>query len=419
MTTDSTSSSACVRASFADGRGVDICIVGGGGHVGLPLGIVFANKGYNVLINDINAKTLENIAQGRMPFMEQGAEPLLRKALDQGRLSFSCDVSSLSEAPVLIVTIGTPVDEFHNPDYKVFKNWIMGVLDHLRDGQLLLLRSTVFPGTTTWLDGYLRKHGRKLDVAFCPERIVEGKAVEELTRLPQIVSGTSETALRKAGELFKVIAPSVVELSPMEAEFAKLFANTYRYVQFAVANQFYMICDEAGIDYHRVQAGVKQDYPRLADMPGSGFAAGPCLFKDTLQLAAFLQNRFALGNAAVSVNEGIMLYITDHMLRDQPLGTMTVGLLGMAFKANSDDIRSSLSYKLKKILEIRAKDVLTTDPYVTVDPNLLPLDEVIDRSDLLILCAPHSDYKGLDLKGTPVLDIWGFFDKAQRFGHKG
>ena len=197
----------------------------------------------------------------------------------------------------------------------------------------------------------------------------------------------------------------------MEAEFAKLFCNAYRYVQFAVANQFYMLADSAGLDYARIRAGLMEDYPRMRDLPGAGFAAGPCLFKDTLQLVAFSENKFNLAVSAVQVNEGLPAYLTARLREKYPLKKMTVGLLGMAFKADSDDARSSLSYKLKKQLTLHAKAVLTTDPLVTGDRELRPLAEVVRRSDLLVLCAPHSAYAGLDPKGKPVFDIWNFLKR--------
>ena len=396
------------KMMFKNGENADLCIVGGAGHVGLPLAIVFASKGMKVLINDVDGNAIETIKQGQIPFMEDGAEPLLKQALKDGNLLFSQDSGCLQETPVIIVTIGTPVDEFQNPDYRAFKRWVDNALPYLCDGQLIILRSTVYPGTTHWLQKYLLSKKIRVKVSFCPERIVQGHAIKELKDLPQIVSGTTSNAIKQASALFGKIAPEVVELQPLEAEFAKLFANAYRYIQFAIANQFYMICHSAGVDYYNVLEGLKRNYPRSADIPSAGFAAGPCLYKDTMQLSAFSKNQFFLGHSAMLINEGIVLYIVDHILKDLPIHKMTIGLLGMAFKANNDDIRSSLSYKLKKILELQAEEVLITDPHVTMDKNIIPLEEVIDRSDLLILCAPHNAYKGIDTKGKQLIDIWGF-----------
>ncbi|MBX9686405.1 MAG: nucleotide sugar dehydrogenase [Candidatus Obscuribacterales bacterium] len=389
----------------------EVCIIGGAGHVGLPLALAFAKSGKSVLIYDINEESLRRIAAGEVPFMEDGAEELLPEVLASGRLQLSSDPARVADAETVIITIGTPVDEFLNPVFKLIRNCIDTLLPHLRDGQLLVLRSTVYPGTTDWLARHLNDHGRNLLISFCPERVVQGKALEEIQKLPQLISGVTDEARDKAAKLFSAVAPEVVYLEPIEAEFAKLFNNAYRYIEFAIANEFYMIMRAAGVDYNRVLEGMSKNYPRAKNIPKPGFAAGPCLFKDTMQLSAFSNNRFSLGHSAMLVNEGLVLHIVDEIGNSQKLENLTVGLLGMAFKADNDDTRSSLSYKLKKVLEFRAKRVLTTDPHVTTDSELLALEEVIEKSDLLILCVPHSSYKGLDLKGKEVVDIWGFFNK--------
>lgn len=389
----------------------DICIVGGAGHVGLPLAVAFAEKGQRVLIYDINEAVLELIANGGVPFKEEGIEDVLPGVLASGNLSLSSKKEDISKADAVIITIGTPVDEFLNPVFKMIKSCIDDLLPFLRDEQLLVLRSTVYPNTTDWLARYLDDNGRELLVAFCPERVVQGKGLEEIKKLPQLVGGVTPEAQQKAADLFAILAPEVVELKPIEAEFAKLFNNAYRYIEFAIANEFYMITRAAGVDYYKVLKGMSHNYPRAKNIPKAGFAAGPCLFKDTMQLSAFSNNRFSLGHSAMLVNEGLVLYIIDEIARDHNLAELKVGLLGMAFKADNDDIRSSLSYKLKKALDFKAKKVFTTDPHVVVDPELKPLDFVIENSDLLILCTPHSEYKNLDLKGTPIVDIWGFFER--------
>ena len=230
--------------------------------------------------------------------------------------------------------------------------------------------------------------------------------------MPQIVSGTTPEAEREAAALFERIAPEVVVVSPIEAEFAKLFTNAYRYIEFAATNEFYLVAKSAGVDYQRVLMAMKHNYPRLKSIPRPGFAAGPCLVKDTMQLSAFARNQFGLGHAALLINEGLVLHVIDDIKRRRDLASTTVGLLGMAFKAESDDVRASLSYKFKKILSGQARAVLTTDPFVTTDPELMPLDDVIAESDLLILCAPHAVYRDADFKGRPVFDVWGHLEGA-------
>ena len=389
-------------------------MVGGAGHVGLPLSIVFAAKGLRVLIYDVNARALETIMAGKVPFMERGAEPLLRAALTRGRLCSTTEAADVARASNIVIVIGTPVDEFLNPSLKPVMKCIDTLLPYLSDEQLVILRSTVYPGVTESVGKYLSSKNRNPKLSFCPERIVQGHAVEELQSLPQIVSGTTPEAEDAAAALFSRIAPGVVRLAPIEAELVKLFSNAYRYIQFAVTNQFYLIANSAGVDYFRVLAGMKDGYPRMADVPGPGFAAGPCLFKDTMQLAAFYRNQFSIGHAAMLVNEGLPSFVVDNLrARYDNLNDMTVGLLGMAFKADNDDPRSSLSYKLKKLLVFCTKAVLTTDPYVTTDDTLLPLDEVISRSDMLILCTPHRVYRDLVLRDKIVVDIWNLWRNDQ------
>ena len=179
-------------------------------------------------------------------------------------------------------------------------------------------------------------------------------------------------------------------------------------MKFAVANQFFMIAHQAGIDYTNVLRAIREDYPRAQDLPGPGFAAGPCLFKDTMQLAAFTADHFPIGQSAMQVNEGLPAYIVSALERRYgSLHGRTVGILGMAFKAESDDTRASLSFKLRKLLAWAGARVLCTDPYV-VDERLVPLDQVVAESEVIVLGVPHRAYRGLSFGvERDVVDIWG------------
>jgi UDP-N-acetyl-D-mannosaminuronic acid dehydrogenase len=383
----------------------DVVVIGGCGHVGLPLAIALAHRGALVSIYDVSQPAVDQVNAGQLPFDEPGAAALLERAVAVGRLRASTDPSVVGSAEDVVVVIGTPVDEHLNPSQSAIPRALEGCAGHLRDGQLLVLRSTVFPGVTALVEKMIAGLGVQIDVAFCPERIAEGNAMTELFELPQIVSARSPAGLDRAVKLFSLLTETIVELLPEEAELAKLFTNVWRYIKFAAANQFYMMANDRGLDFERIRQGLAQDYPRAADMPGAGFAAGPCLFKDTMQLAAFNNNNFALGHTAMAINEGLPLYLVHRLEQAYDLPNLTVGILGMAFKGGSDDIRSSLSYKLKRILEFKADAVLCADPHVTVDPKLLPADEVIARSDLLIIATPHPEYRGL-VTDKPVADLW-------------
>ena len=393
---------------------LDIVVLGGGGHVGLPLSLAFAQAGLRVGIYDTNQATLDRIAAGQMPFLENGADDLLAEVLATGRLVFGADGSMIERTKQLVVVIGTPVDEFLGPSMTIFEKAVDQIGPHLRDGALVVLRSTVYPGTTAYVAQHLADRGLRVDLAFCPERIAEGHALEELHSLPQIIGADDDTAAERAAALFAHLTAKTIRTSSKEAELAKLFTNTWRYMKFAVANQFLMISDQAGVDYTNVLRAIREDYPRAADLPGPGFAAGPCLFKDTMQLAAFTSDHFPLGQAAMQVNEGLPAYIVSALERRYGgLQGKTVGILGMAFKSESDDTRASLSYKLRKLLSWAGARVVATDPYV-IDDRLVSLDCVLAESDVLVLGAPHKAYRSLEIGGKDVIDVWGALGEGIR-----
>ena len=383
----------------------DVVVVGGCGHVGLPLAIILASKNLKVVAFDTNTQVVATVNSGKMPFDEPGAPEVLTEVLRTKLFSASSDKKLVSTAEHVVVVIGTPVDEHLNPDPEVVPNAVAQLLDVLKDGQHLVLRSTVYPGVTKLVERVISGSGKKIDVSFCPERIAEGKAVEELVALPQIISARTTHAVDRAKSLFSNLTSNMIVVSPEEAELAKLFTNTWRYIKFAAANQLYTIANDFGVDFERVRHAITTDYPRAADMPGAGFAAGPCLFKDTMQLAAFNNNNFTLGHSSMMINEGLPLYLVSRIEKNYDLSKMTVGVLGMAFKAESDDIRSSLSYKLKRILKFKAQSVICADALVSDDETLIGEAELIDRADLIVIGAPHKRYASMPIS-KPVVDIW-------------
>src|SRR4030088_2164910 len=385
---------------------LDVVIVGGCGHVGLPLALSLADSGYRVGIDDIDAAKIDQVRSGSVPFLENGAEELLKKLLPSGRLQLSADPGLLERTDTVILVIGTPIDEFMNPSVRIFDRVVDDLIPHLRDGSLVVLRSTVFPGTTESVERRLRAAGIDAEVVFCPERIAEGHALEEIRSLPQLIGASTDTAFEKASKLFDRLGVQVVRTAPLEAELAKLLTNTWRYMKFAIANQFFQIAHRSGVDYNRVLNAIRQDYPRAQDLPAPGFAAGPCLLKDTMQLSAFTSDHFPMGQAAMQVNEGLPSYIVDTLNSRRPLLGRTVGILGMAFKGESDDPRASLSYKLRKLAQFKGAKVMCTDPYIQ-DPTFEPLEKVLRESEVLIVGAPHRAYRTLELDGREVVDVWG------------
>jgi UDP-N-acetyl-D-mannosaminuronic acid dehydrogenase len=383
----------------------DIVIIGGCGHVGLPLGLAFARAGKRVAALDIDTAKIARVNEGEMPFLDRGADELLRRVLADGTFRATADPSLIAGAEVVITVVGTPVDEYLNPRLYLIAELVTEHLSRLRTGQLFILRSTVYPGTSERVHDLFRERGLEIDVAFCPERVAEGKALEEITSLPQIIAGCTDRAQRRAEDLFRLLTPDLIPTPPLAAELTKLFNNAWRYAQFALANQFFMIANDHGVDFYEVFRAMTERYPRGQGFPKAGLAAGPCLFKDTVQLGAYNNNTFFMGQAAVMINEGLPNYIVQRVLRRFELKKLTAGILGMTFKADSDDPRDSLAFKLRKILQSECKQVVCTDPFLK-DPAFLPLEEVLRRADILFIGSPHTAYRKLDFGKTPVVDVW-------------
>ena len=381
-------------------------VIGGAGHVGLPLALTFAGEGLPTVIYDIDRKAIESIRKGTMPFAEEGAQEVLERVLAESVLEIHDHPRTLRECEYLVLIIGTPVDEHLNPDFVSILRAIDDCAAHLRDGQILILRSTVFPGVSERVQRYLHDQGLRVSVAFCPERIAQGQSLKEFRALPQIISAFDDDTLERVRDLFARFVPECIALSPAEAELAKLVTNAWRYLQFAAVNQFYMIATEHGLDFDRILHACRHRYPRMVGMPGPGLAAGPCLRKDTMQLAAFSHHSFVLGHAAMLVNEGLPMHLVKLARQHGPLLDKTVGILGMAFKAESDDARDSLSYKLRRLLMMETKTVLCTDPYVR-DPRLVPLERVLAEAEVIFIGAPHAVYRNLRIPTSTVLvDVW-------------
>ena len=253
----------------------------------------------------------------------------------------------------------------------------------------------------------LNKDKKNIKVTFYPERFIQGYAIEEFNDFPQIIGAVDKKAEIETKKFLKQLKSEIICLNPEEAELTKLFLNSYRYVQFSIANQFFKIAKNAKLDYRKINYAMSHNYKR-GNIPSPGFTAGPCLFKDTMQLYSFSKNDFSLGIEAMTTNEGIADFIVDKIKEENKLSKKVVGILGMAFKPESDDTRNSLSYKLKKILQLNARKVLTTDPYVKNDEDIKSLEYVKKNSDILIIATPHKIYKKIKIKKL-IYNIWNDF----------
>lgn len=386
----------------------DVVIIGGLGHVGLPLGLVFANKGLRVCLHDKNTEVAELVKKGQMPFVEYGAAAILKRLNKKGDvLSISSDIRDVSLAKHVIVAIGTPVDEYLNPNVRVFLEFFQTLKKHLRKNQTIIIRSTIYPRTCQQVMKIL---GGNIQLAYCPERIAQGHAIKELKELPQLIAGVTLKAQNSAAKLFALIAPKIIKVSMEEAELAKLFTNAWRYIQFSISNQFYMIANDFNLDFDRIRQVMADGYGRAYNIPSAGFAAGPCLLKDTMQLAAFNNNNFFLGHAAMMVNEGLPNYIVENIRKKYDISKVKVGILGMTFKAEIDDTRDSLSFKLGKILRFHGADVYYSDEYAK-DPTFISKEQLVKACDIVIIGVPHIAYKNLKIpKKVKIVDAWGIFE---------
>jgi UDP-N-acetyl-D-mannosaminuronic acid dehydrogenase len=383
----------------------DVAIIGGLGHVGLPLGLVFANKGLKVCLHDKDTKNAELVKSGVMPFIEYGADPILKKLIrKKDALTISADIKDVSLAKYVVIAIGTPVDEYLNPNVRIFLEYFSTLKKYLNKKQTIIIRSTIYPRTCQQI---MKLLGNDTLLAYCPERIAQGYAIQELKELPQLVAGVTKKAQNNAVNLFKLIAPQIFKVTMEEAELVKLFTNAWRYIQFSITNQFYMIANEFNQDFNRIRQVMSDGYGRAYNIPSAGFAAGPCLLKDTMQLAAFNNNNFLLGHAAMMVNEGLPNFIVEGIRKRHDISKKKIGILGMAFKADIDDIRDSLSFKLGKILRFHGAKVSYSDEYAK-DPTFISKAQLVSKCDIVIVGAPHSNYKKLKIpKNKEVIDVWG------------
>ncbi len=382
----------------------EITIIGGAGHVGLAFALICTSKKIKVHIHDINKESLILIKKGIMPHKEKNGAKYLRRAIKNNLLTFSYKFEDIKLNKINVVCLGTPIDKFLNPQYNILIDIVKKLIKYLKNENHLIIRSTVFPGTTRFLHQLLENNKKNIKMSFFPERFVQGLALEEFNKFPHIIGSINKKSENECKKFLSIFSKDIITMKPEEAEITKLFLNSYRYIQFSIANQFYKIADTADLNYKKINHAMRYKYKR-GNIPSPGFTAGPCLFKDTMQLSAFSNNNFSLGMEAMNTNEGLVNYLVNKIKNKHNLSEITVGILGMSFKAESDDIRNSLSYKIKKVLSIHSKKVLTSDPYVKNDKDIKSLDYVKNKSDILIIATPHNIYKKIKTKKT-IYNVW-------------
>jgi UDP-N-acetyl-D-mannosaminuronic acid dehydrogenase len=401
-----------------------IAILGGAGHVGLPFGLVLADEGHEITLIDKNERRLATIANGDLPFSEPGATDLLADALATGQLQTTTKIDAIAGCDVVVFVVGTPIDEHHNPQMDSLLDLVDSTIEHLDGDELLLFRSTVYPGTTTIVRDRLEENGYDVGddvyLAFGPERVAQHHALEEIVGLPQLIGAFDEASYVRTEAFFEeFIKADCHRLTPTEAELGKLFTNMWRYLTFAAANEFHLIADSFAthhnVNVNRILERTADGYPRF-DVPSPGAnVGGPCLTKDGWFLVDNIPFN-ELVSASYQINEGMPSRLIDRMAEREP-NPEKIAILGMTFKPNSDDTRNSVAFKMRKQLQMKGYSNV-----VEVEPNVEGFDEMdeISGSDWVILMTPHNEFRDFDRVRTTVddrdalyCDIWGFWDEMQ------
>jgi UDP-N-acetyl-D-mannosaminuronic acid dehydrogenase len=386
-----------------------LTIIGGAGHIGLPLGLLFAEKGIKVNLYDKNLYAIKKINNSELPFVEENGVKLLKK--NKKKIFATSNKNCISKSNVLIVCIGTPVKN-NKPDLIFFFKLFKEIKNLLNPNQLIIIRSSIYPGTCKKIYQFLGKNFT--NISYCPERVVQGKSISELPKLPQVISGISSSAINKSKNLFSLICKKTIVTSILEAELIKLFSNAWRYINFSISNEFYMACENFNIKFDRLRKIMIDGYERNKNIPTAGFAAGPCLYKDTMQLNSFLKQSFSLGKVSTKINQKLPYFIYKQLLNKfkNNLKYKKIGILGITFKADIDDIRDSLALELFNLLKRKKLKVIFSDNYNLTLKKNLNQKKLISKSDIIIIGAPHKVYKTIKIpKNKYLIDIWGFIEK--------
>jgi UDP-N-acetyl-D-mannosaminuronic acid dehydrogenase len=392
------------------------------GRVGLPLALSFADRGLEVVGVDRQDAVLDQLAAGHMPFRETGTQELLERVLDGGRFDRTKVVQDAARADHIVLTLHTPSYSHIEIDISQVRGVVDDLLPVLREGHSLILRSTVAPGTTEWVAGYIEqrrgfKVGEELFVAHVPERIAENHFLEEIATLPCIVGGVGEGSGARAAELFEVFGTEIVQTTPVQAELAKIWTNILRYTQFALPNLLMMECEQYGANVFDVIELINHDYPR-GGIAQPGLTAGACLRKDF----TFSEERSSAPGmllAVSRVHETVPVFLVKGLksrlggsLRD-----LKVAVLGLTFKRGSDDVRDSLSYKVVRMLERELAHVARHDPHVPDDSE--PLEAALEGADAVVIATNHSEFSDLLERlpeGTLLVDPWNVTGAGRVFG---
>ncbi|MBS3175057.1 nucleotide sugar dehydrogenase [Candidatus Woesearchaeota archaeon] len=391
----------------------DVAIIGACGHVGLPLSLVLANEGLKVLGLDINEESINKIKKKIMPFLEEGSQELLNKVIDN-TFFLSLDHNKISECENIIIIIGTPIDSDFTVDLSKLINLIKNLMPNLKENQLIILRSTLAPKTTDYIKNFIEnnsnfKIGKNLFLATVPERLTQNNSIKELKELSNVIGVYDDISFEKVKNLFTKLHPGVTRVTPLEAELTKLFNNSYRAANFALANEYFIIAETLGANFYKIREAMNNGYSR-SNVPKPGFTKGPCLGKDSwilLNAMPHFNLSTTMISAAYKINEGLPLFLVQKLKEKVNITNKNIAILGLTFKKDSDDLRDSLSLKLVNLFKNEFVTIITHDPFVD-NKNI---NSVLSDADIVILATNHTYYENLDFKNLVkenclFVDLW-------------
>jgi UDP-N-acetyl-D-mannosaminuronic acid dehydrogenase len=398
------------------------------GRVGLPLALSFADRGVRVLGVDHDRSVLDSLRAGRMPWGEAGTQELLDRVRQTGQLELAERAADAAQTDDIVLTLGTPSFSHLESDLRQVRAAVDALLPLLRPGHALILRSTIAPGTTEFVAGYIEKQrglrpGEDVFVAHAPERIAAGRFLEEISTLPCIIGGVGEASTERAAATFSVFGAPIVKTTPVQAELAKIWTNILRYTTFALPNLLMMDCERYEANVFEVIDLINRDYPRGGiSMPG--LTAGTCLRKDFV-FSEERSNAPGMLLAVSRVNEAVPLFLVEGIKRRMgELSACKVAVLGLTFKRDTDDERDSLSPKLIRLLERELADVAVSDPHASTPTQ--PLADAVRGADVVIVATNHSEFEGPEalrtiLAGAAedclVVDPWNALGTSQVFAY--
>lgn len=379
-----------------------VAIVGGAGHIGLPLSCFISSHGNDVIIIDTDTDKLKKLSENIIPFKDDGLQEYLKIA-NKNNIKFSDNIDEINNYELIIITLGTSSSK---GDLNKFQTLMSQVLENINKNSRIILRSTITNETIEFTLNNKNFKEKNIKLAYCPERIAEGSSLKELKELPQII-GTQDGIEDKYFLLFfKSLGIKTLTTDFKNAVFLKLFTNSYRYSQFTLINEFSNIAEENQLDFEKIIDLATLDYPRLKNIPSKGFVGGPCLIKDTETFRIEYSEDSQFLNSLRKINTTFMTNILNkcnEIFIDKKLIQ-----LGLTFKPNSDDLRDSISLELYFNLKKMGFDIYPIDENVSQDSvefELYDFEDVSKLTNNVLISTFHTSFKNLDLSGKKVFTV--------------